>query len=457
MPNSPHSEWILLSQSLVLPEKIAPGGVHIRDGRILRVLSSDETQKRSAGIPVIDAGQLPVLPGLVDTHAHINEPGRTEWEGFVTATRAACAGGITTVIDMPLNSIPATTTLEALHVKEREAQGRCSIDYGFWGGVVPGNAHELVPMIRAGVMGFKCFLIESGVEEFKHVGEAELREVMPVLASNRIPLLVHAELDTDTGMPSQANLDPRRYETYLRSRPRDWENQAIRMVIELARKTGCRTHIVHLSSSDAIADLARARREGVPISAETCPHYLAIQAEDIPDGATHFKCAPPIREHENRERLWKGLAEGDVSFIVSDHSPCTPHLKNLEKGDFLNAWGGISSIQFSLPVVWTEMKSRSLGLSLLARWMSAETAKFAGLAHRKGHIAEGMDADLVIFDPEAEVRIDPSTTQHRHKLTPYSDRVLKGRVLQTFLRGTKIFDRGGFGEAPAGMQCKREN
>jgi len=360
----------------------------------------------------VDLGDVALLPGVVESHAHLNEPGREAWEGFETGTEAALAGGITTIVDMPLNSIPATTTRKALELKARTAAGRCRTDYAFWGGVVPGNAGELEPMLDLGACGFKCFLIDSGVPEFPASGELELGRAMPILAKRGAPLLVHAELEgtaPGTGGPGESFRTPgggdaRRYSSYLASRPRAWENEAIRMMIRLAKETGCRTHIVHLSSSDALADLAEARRQGVPISAETCPHYLTFAAEDIPDGATQFKCAPPIRERENREKLWQGLAEGVLDMIVSDHSPCEPSLKKLDAGSFFEAWGGISSLQFSLPASWTGMKERGLGLEKLGRWMSEAPAALAGLSN-KGRLAAGMDADFVAFDQQFHVSL----------------------------------------------------
>jgi allantoinase len=411
-----------------------PASFEVVDGRIRQVLVA-ASPEIAEGTPVLEFRDQVVMPGLVDTHAHINEPGRTEWEGFETATRAAAAGGITTVIDMPLNSIPATTTREALRIKAEAADGKCRIDYGFWGGVVPGNSAELKPMVRAGAFGFKCFLCPSGVDEFPHVREGDLRLAMPILAGLGVPLLVHAELESPV---DSSETDPRHYRTFLESRPQRWEVDAIRMVIRLAAETGCRTHIVHLSAADALADIASARARGVPITAETCPHYLAFTAEEVPDGATHFKCCPPIRDADNRERLWKGLERREIEFVVSDHSPCTPDLKLRESGDFAKAWGGIAGLQFGLPVVWTEMRRRGHSLGELTQWMSARTAAFLGLSHCKGAIAPGMDADFVVFDPDAAFEVRAEQVLHRHTLTPYSGRVLQGRVIHTFLRGVDV-------------------
>lgn len=442
--------FAIRSRNIVLRDRIFEGAVLIEGGKIAAVTEAD---KIPSGTEIIDIGPRALLPGLVDTHAHINEPGRTEWEGFATATRAAAAGGITTVIDMPLNCIPATTTLESLRVKAHEAEGKCTIDYGFWGGLVPGNARELEPMIKAGAVGFKAFLIDSGVREFPHVSEADLREGMPILARHGLPLIAHAELESHVNAAqSPIDTDPHRYDTYLHSRPKKWENDAVKLLIQLCRETGCRVHIVHLSSAEALDDIRRAKKDGLPVTVETCPHYLALTAEEILNGATQFKCAPPIREKENREKLWDAVRSDDIDFIVSDHSPCTPALKLREKGDFMHAWGGISSIQFSLPVVWTEMRRRGLALTDLARKMCAAPAEFVGLGSRKGEIAVGRDADLVVFDPEGAFTLDPARIEHRHKITPYEGRPLYGMVEATYLRGNKIFERGRFVSEPRGVR-----
>jgi allantoinase len=466
---TPNPEQILRSRRVLTPEGLRPAELHLRDGRIASVRPLEP--EASAGLlaspaapapedagagahpPLLDLGDRCLIPGVVDTHVHVNEPGRTEWEGFETATRAAAAGGITALIDMPLNSIPVTTTLEALRTKAASAEGHCWIDVGFWGGVVPGNAHELEPMIDAGVTGFKAFLIHSGIDDFPAAGEADLRQAMPILARRGIPLLVHAELcragDPDDGRPSA------RYADYLASRPRAWENDAVRLMIDLCRDTGCPVHIVHLSSADALEDLAAARREGLPITVETCPHYLYFAAEDVPAGSTQYKCAPPIREAENRERLWQGLRDGTIDFVVCDHSPCTPALKRFDTGDFMAAWGGIASLQFSLSVVWTQARARGFQLEQVLAWMAGRTARFAGLEGRKGAIAPGHDADLVAWDPEAEFVLEPGRIHHRHKVTPYLDHVLRGVIETTWLRGHRVYDRGAFSPAPLGRALWR--
>ncbi len=393
------------------------------------------------------------MAGIVDTHAHINEPGRTEWEGFETATRAAAAGGVTTVIDMPLNSIPATLNLEALKIKAASAQNRCTIDYGFWGGIVPENCKDLGGLGDSGVMGAKTFLIESGVDEFPMTHKKELEIGMKALAKAGLPLLVHAELESLVSSNSKA---PEKYKSYLESRPQKWEVDAIKLIIELIKNTGCRAHIVHLSASDALETIAKARREGLPLTVETCPHYLTFASEEISEKATQFKCAPPIRQKENRERLWLGLIDGHIDMIVSDHSPCLPKLKKLETGDFMEAWGGISGIQFSLPAIWTQMRQRNLSIQDLTRWMSAHPAKLIGLEKKKGKIAEGLDADFVIWDPETSFTLNESQVKHRHRLTPYLGKTMFGVVKKTYVRGNSVYDNGHFSKSMVGQWIKRQ-
>jgi allantoinase len=390
---------------------------------------------------LIDAGTAVVLPGLVDTHVHINDPGRADWEGFETATLAAAAGGITTLVDMPLNSIPATTTVAGLEAKRRAAAGHCHVDVGFWGGVVPGNARDIEPLARAGVLGFKCFLSPSGVDEFGHVSESDLREAMPIVAATGLPLLVHAEWPALLRAPD-ARADPRRYATWLDSRPAAAEQAAIDRLIELSGMHATRIHIVHLASADALASIGQARASGIPLTVETCPHYLTFSAEDVADGDTALKCAPPIREAAHREQLWRALAGGRIDLVATDHSPAPAALKHIDDGNFIKAWGGIASLQISLPVVWTGAAARGIPIERLAQWMSAAPARLAGLDGRKGAIAAGYDADLVIVDPERELIVDASRLYHRHALTPYDGARLRGVVMATMLGGEIVFEHG---------------
>ncbi|HYC61200.1 MAG TPA: allantoinase AllB [Thermoanaerobaculia bacterium] len=374
----------------------------------------------------VDYGDLVIMPGLVDSHVHVNEPGRTEWEGFATATAAAAAGGITTIIDMPLNSIPATTTLAALEAKQRVARG--SVNVELWGGVVPGNTRELRPMLEAGARGFKCFLVHSGVDDFPNVDERELYEAARELAPTRAPLLVHAELPEHLHEPHG---DANDYATFLASRPSAAEDAAIELLLRVCRDTRARIVVVHLSSAGALDIFRRARKEHLPLHCETTPHYLHFDAESVPRGRTEYKCAPPIREQENRERLWDGLREGLINMIVSDHSPCTPELK---RGDFMSAWGGISSLQFVLPIVWTNARARGFTLIDLMRWCSYGPSRMARL-DKKGEIAVGRDADLTVWDPDETFIVTPEIIRHRHKVTPYLGAKLSGVVKATWVAG----------------------
>ena len=432
---------VVRSRRVVTPDGIGPAAIHVEAGKIVRIAAWDDIP---AGATLDDFADLAILPGIVDTHVHLNEPGRTEWEGFATATRAAAIGGITTLVDMPLNSIPPTTTREAFAAKRAAATGQCAVDVGFWGGVVPGNSAELAGLVTDGVRGFKCFLVDSGVEEFGWVGEQELSIAMPILAGLGVPLLVHAEVagPIDLAEAQLATADPRKYATYLASRPPGAEEQAIALVTGLCRTTRARTHIVHHSAASAIPLLRAARAQGLPITAETCPHYLHFTAEAIPDGATPFKCAPPIRDAANREALWKALAEGVLELVASDHSPCSPALKAIEVGNFVSAWGGVSGLQLAPMVVWTEAAARGHTLSDLARWMCAGPARLAGLTGKKGALVAGADADLMVFDDAAQTVVTPEGVHHRHKVTPYAGETLRGAVHATYLRGTKIAESG---------------
>lgn len=436
--------------------ELHPASIHIWDQRIVAIRDYDDVP---AGCLVEEAGEdAVVMPGLIDTHVHVNEPGRTEWEGFASATRAAAAGGVTTLVDMPLNSIPATITLAGFQTKLKSARGQCYVDVGFWGGIVPGNTRELEPLFEAGVVGFKCFLVHSGVDEFPHVTENDLCDAMPELTHLGAVLIVHAEvpgpIDSACCMP-QEDADPRRYKTFLDGRPRAAENEAVAMIIRLSREFGTRVHIVHHSSADALPILHAAKVANIDITVETCPHYLSFVAEEIPDGATEYKCCPPIRERDNCELLWKALSDSTIDMVVSDHSPCSPELKLQSEGDFLKAWGGISSLQLRLPVMWTEARRRGHSLLRLIEWLCAAPARLVGLNQRKGTLAVGYDADVVIWRPDAQLQVAPEMIHHRHKLTPYAGRVLSGVVKATFLRGQKVYDGGVFTGAPAGFLLLR--
>jgi allantoinase len=409
------------------------GCVGVAGGRIAAI---SPLEAGLDGRRVIELGEdVVLLPGLVDSHVHVNEPGRTEWEGFATATRAAAAGGVTTIIDMPLNSIPPTVDVAALEVKRKSAAGQCFVDVGFWGGAVPGNLGELRGLHDAGVFGFKCFLLHSGVDEFPPLRPSDLDGYLRELRGFDGLLIVHAE--DSTAIDQAPSCHGGRYLDFLSSRPRAAENLAIAQVIQAARRTGARAHILHLSSSDALPMLADTRRDGIRVTAETCPHYLVLTAEEVPDGATQFKCCPPVREASNRELLWQGLADGTIDCVVSDHSPSTRELKRLDIGDFGLAWGGISSLELGLPVVWTEARRRGFTLTDVVRWMAEGPARLVGL-QRKGRIGLGHDADLCVFAPDETFVVDPERLHHKNPLTPYDGRPLRGVVRSTWLRGEEL-------------------
>lgn len=422
-----------------------PASVRIRDGVVVEVGAVDADAGGAAEVLLADDEVL--LPGLVDTHVHVNEPGRTDWEGFASATRAAAAGGVTTIVDMPLNSIPPTTTVAALAEKRAVAADQVWVDVGFWGGAVPGNLDDLAPLHDAGVFGFKCFLLDSGVEEFPHLAPAELAGAMAETARLGSLLVVHAE-DADEITDCAHGTA---YRGFLESRPDAAEERAIALVVDTARRTGGRAHVVHLSASGAVPALRAARADGVDVSVETCPHYLHFDAETITDGATELKCCPPIRGEANRDALWQALAVGDIDLVVTDHSPCTPELKVRDTGDFADAWGGIASLQLGLPVVWTGARERGVPLADVVRWMATAPARRVGLAG-KGEIAVGADADLCVFAPDESWVVDPSALHHKNPVSPYAGRTLTGTVRATWLRGRPVDLSAG----PRGRLLRRQ-
>ena len=443
----------LRSTRVLTPHGIAPAAVIVDHERIVALGGLHEAP---VDAELIDFGDLVLLPGLVDSHVHINEPGRAEWEGFETATQAAAAGGVTTLVDMPLNCVPETIDVPALEAKRAAAQGKAWVDWAAWGGVVRGNAESLPSLVRAGVPGFKCFLIHSGIDGFAWVDETDLRAALEKLRGIGLPLLAHAEVAGQVGAATRAldrmSADWRKYSTYLRSRPDDAEIEAIALLIRLAEEFQTPIHIVHLSSAQALPLLRDARERGVPVTVETCAHYLWFDAAEIADGATQYKCAPPIRDAGNREALWNALNEGLIEMVITDHSPCLPEMKRREEGRWDLAWGGIASLGLALPVLWTAMKQRGIGLERISEWMAAAPARLAGMSGRKGVIAIGADADFAVFDPEARWTVAPSDLRFRHKISPYLGAELMGRVLETWLRGAPVFRAG----APVGEARGRE-
>jgi allantoinase len=436
------ADLAIRSRAVVTPEGVREACVHVSGGTVERVAAFDAVP---ADVPLEDVGERVILPGLVDTHVHVNEPGRTEWEGFETATRAAAAGGVTTIVDMPLNSIPPTTSVAALEVKRAIAEPKVHVDTGFWGGAVPDAIGSLRELHEEGVFGFKAFLCPSGVDEFPPLDLGQLRKAMEEIAAFDGLLIVHAELPDE--LIAEPEGDTHAYATYLASRPHEAELRAIEAVVETSRDTGCRAHVLHLSFAGALDLLDGAAR----VTVETCPHYLTFEADEIAHGATAFKCSPPIRDVANRERLWGGLRDGRIDSVVSDHSPSTPDLKG---GSFLDAWGGIASVELGLRAVWTQARARGHSLVDVARWMCAGPAAVAGLEH-KGVIAEGRDADLVVFDPDASSAFDPAELHHRHPVTPYAGMRLDGRVLATYVRGVQVFANGRFPNEHAGRLLRR--
>ena len=429
------------SKRVITPQGIKEAIVIIQDEKILDVVAELPIDFDGT---IEDVGNSVIMPGLIDCHVHINEPGRTDWEGFDTATKAAAAGGIASLIEMPLNASPVTTTAENFKIKLDAAENKLHVNCGFWGGVVPDNYDDLEALLQSGVFGLKAFLTHSGIDDFPNTNAEHLRKALLLLKKYNKPLLVHCELDAENRDSILLEQNPRSYQAYLKSRPKAWENNAVKLMIDLCRETNSHVHLVHISSSEALPLIRAAKEEGLPLTAETCPQYLFFNAEDIADGATAFKCAPPIREKENNEKLWEALKDGTLDFIVTDHSPASPELKEIESGNFKKAWGGIAGLQFLLPVVWTAAKERGFSLEQISKLLCGNIANFLRINSSKGKLQKNFDADITIWNPEQKFIVEPSMIQHRHKITPYLNLELTGVIEQTFVNGNKVFDKGNF-------------
>jgi allantoinase len=449
---------VLHSKKTVTPEGVRDAFVVIENGIISDVLSE---LPENIIYPVTEIGDKVLMPGVIDPHVHINEPGRTEWEGFDTATKAAITGGVTTVVDMPLNSSPVTTTARAFDEKitasvdklrmTTKLHGNC----GFWGGIVPGNEKEIEPLIEKGVLGFKAFLTHSGIDDFPNVKESDLQIAMPIIAKHKLPLLVHCELTSEI-LNSKFRIQNNSYQDYLNSRPTKWEDDAIALMIRLCEEFNCRVHIVHLSSANSIEQIRKAKEKGLPLTVESAQHYLYFNAEEIQDGQTAFKCAPPIRGKHNNEQLWQALKEDVIDFVATDHSPSIPDLKELRTGDFMKAWGGIASIQFALLALWTAGRKRACSLSDITKWLCSNPSMLIGKEKTKGKIAKGYDADLIVWDPEKSFTVTESIIQHKHKITPYLNKELYGVVEEVFLKGQKVLENGKIIQVNKGTIINRD-
>lgn len=443
----------IYSSRIVTETGLFNGTILIKDGVISKLIEGKPSQ---ANYPIEDLNDLVVMPGLIDSHVHINEPGRTEWEGFETMTKAAVAGGITTLVDMPLNASPVTTTKVNFEQKLKATEGKLYCDCGFWGGIVPENMNDLDELIREGVLGIKAFLTHSGIDDFPNVSLSDLEQGMEILSTYQVPLLAHAELDEDHPEIAVFKANPTSYMAYLNSRPKIWEDRAVDLLIQLCEKFQSPVHIVHLSSANMLDEIRAAKKKGLPLTVETCPQYLYFAAEDIPDGNTLFKCAPPIRERANNELLWEAVKDGTIDFVVTDHSPATPDLKRIETGNLNEAWGGIASIQFSLPVVWTKARANGINLEELTELMSTKVAEFISFGSQKGKIKVGYDADLLVWNPEEEFVVKAEQIFYRHPISPYVGEKLFGVVKQTYLHGEKVYENGKILSPPIGKILRKQ-
>jgi len=442
------------SKKIITPQKIVDGYLVFENSKIIDVVAADNF---NSNITIIDVGENIVMPGLIDCHVHINEPGRTNWEGFETATMAAAASGITTLIEMPLNASPVTTNVNNFDIKLAATKGKLHVNCGFWGGVIPSNLNDLEPLLNAGTFGLKAFLTHSGIDEFPNVTEENLLYAANILAKHNKPLLVHCELDElNTEAQNLLLQNPTSYKAYLASRPKSWENKAVELMINICRKTNCHVHIVHVSSAEALPLIEAAKKEGLKVTAETCQHYLFFDAENITDGDTSLKCAPPIREAANNILLWQALKNGVLDFVVTDHSPAPPELKEIESGNFAKAWGGIATLQFALSAFWTKASQKGFSVSDVAKLMSENVAKFIGLNNTKGKLEKGFDADFFIWDSNSKFIVEEKNILHKHKVTPYKNLELSGKVLSTYVNGNLVYEHNKFNSLNNGFVLRKK-
>ncbi len=440
------NEFLLYSKRCWIDTQLIEATIHVKNGIIHSISPSKYSIE---GLPFQDFGDLLLMPGIIDAHVHINEPGRTHWEGFDSATKAAALGGITTLIEMPLNADPVTTNVEAFELKKKATKNKLHVNCGFYGGVIPNNEKDIEPLIKAGVFGIKGFLTHSGIDEFPNVSNADLEKIAPILAKYDLPLLLHCELGENKNIPQVIN-NPKSYRAYLASRPTEWELNALKLTLDLQEKYNIKTHVVHLSNANGLESINKGKKRTKKITVETCPHYLFFNAETIPDGNPIYKCAPPIREQENNDKLWKGLLNNEFDFLASDHSPSPPEIKELESGDLFKAWGGIAGLQFTLPALWTAGERKGLTIEKLIPLLTSNPAKFLGLDHKKGYLKAGYEADITIWNDTKEIEVTKEIIAHKHKTTPYLGHRLKGKIIHTFVKGRHVVENSKLKELSAG-------
>ncbi|MEH6535108.1 MAG: allantoinase AllB [Psychroserpens sp.] len=428
------TEFLIYSKRCFLVNFFTEATIHVKNHKIYNIYKG---YHKIENVPFLDYKNLIVMPGIIDVHVHINEPGREDWEGFDTATKAAAIGGITTLIEMPLNASPVTTDLRAFQLKQETSKDKLHVNCGFYGGIIPTNINDIEDLINEGVFGIKGFLTHSGIDEFPNVSKIDLEAIAPILKKYNIPLLLHCEL-TDDNVPEVTN--SKSYKEYLQSRPQHWETNAIDLAIDIQKRFDIKVHIVHLSASEGIERIKQRQQETNKLTVETCPHYLYFNAEAIPDESPVYKCAPPIRERTNNDKLWDFLLDDGFNFLASDHSPAPPERKQLESGDFFKAWGGISGLQFTLPILFSEGKRRGLSTEKLILLLTKKPAEFLSLDYKKGSLIVDFDADITVWDDSQRFQITENSIHHKHKATPYLNETVFGKVIHTFVNGVQVVE-----------------